>query len=240
MLVAIEGIDGAGKTHIARKLAPYLNDRGYDARYLNKSDISLGDDFADSRLGLLREIIWPERGEPAQDLLGTHFYLFLLASWFSAVGQVLHREQSSGDRVTVMDGSHYRVVAKAHCRARIELTQLFRLFAQAAEPDLVVLLEIDPHVSWRRRTAFKETEIGRWDGYCGDPCEAYCAYQSTIQQLLLHMARERGWLVVPQDENTRDTDIVDCIVHHVDNATYRGRGSPTRTSLQSKQRLLSR
>lgn len=239
MLVAIEGIDGAGKTHIARKLAPYLNDRGYDARYLNKSDISLGDDFADSRLGLLREIIWPERGEPAQDLLGTHFYLFLLASWFSAVGQVLHREQSSGDRVTVMDGSHYRVVAKAHCRARIDLTQLFRLFAQAAEPDLVVLLEIDPHVSWRRRTAFKETEIGRWDGYCGDPREAYCAYQSAIQQLLLHMARERGWLVVRQDETTRDTDIVDCIVHHVDNATYRGRGSPAGTSVPSKQRLLS-
>ncbi len=240
MLVAIEGIDGAGKTHIAQKLALKLSERGYNARYLNKSDIVFGDDFADSRLGLLRQIIWPEKGEPKQDLLGTHFYLFLLASWFSAVGKILRREQSSGRRVTVMDGSHYRVVAKAHCRARIDLSQLFGLFAQAAEPDLVVLLEIDPHVSWHRRTAFKETEIGRWDGYRGDPREAYCAYQSTIQQSLRHMARERGWVVIPQDETTRDTDIVECILHHVANATSRERGQSNQDFLVERAETVSR
>jgi len=98
MLIAIEGIDGAGKTYIARKLARHLNDRGYNGRYLNKSDIKFGDDFADGRLRLLKETIWPEHGEPKQDLLGTHFYLFLLASWFSAMGQVLRRDPLSGER----------------------------------------------------------------------------------------------------------------------------------------------
>jgi thymidylate kinase len=230
MLIAIEGIDGAGKTHIARKLARHLNDRGYNGRYLNKSDIKFGDDFADGRLRLLKETIWPEHGEPKQDLLGTHFYLFLLASWFSAMGQVLRRDPLSGERITVMDGSHHRVVAKAHCRARIELTQLFGYFAQAPEPDLVVLLEIDPQVSWYRRTVFKETEIGRWDGYGGDAREAYCAYQSTIQQLLHRMARERGWLVIPQGEVPRDTDIVERIFHQIANTTGRG-GQPVKDLL---------
>jgi thymidylate kinase len=215
MLIAIEGIDGAGKTHIARKLAHNLNDRGRLARYLNKSDIAFGDAFTDSRLRLLKEIIWPEQGEPKHDLLGTHFYLFLLASWFSAVGQALRREPRSGNHITVMDGSHFRVVAKAHCRAQIDPAELLGYFAQAAEPDLVVLLQIDPRLSWQRRTAFKETEMGRWDGYRGDPHEAYCTYQSTIQQLLRQMASERGWLVIPQDETTRDSDIVERIFAHI-------------------------
>jgi thymidylate kinase len=215
MLIAIEGIDGAGKTHIARKLAHNLRDGGYLARYLNKSDIEFGDAFTDSRLRLLKEIIWPEQGEPKIDLLGTHFYLFLLASWFSAVGQLLRREPRSGNLITVMDGSQFRVVAKAHCRAKIDRAQLLDYFDRAAEPDLVVLLEIEPHVSWHRRTVFKETEMGRWDGYRGDPRDAYCAYQTKIQNVLQEMACERGWLVVPQNEDTRDTDVVDCILQHI-------------------------
>lgn len=213
MLLAIEGIDGAGKTHIARKLAYELNERDYLARYLNKSDIAFGDPFTDSRLRLLREILWPQQGEPKIDLLGTHFYLFLLASWFSALGQFLRREV--GKHINVLDGSHFRVVAKAHCRARIEPAQLLRYFTQAAEPDLVVLLQVDPRLSWHRREAFKETEIGRWDGYRGDPREAYCAYQSEIQLFLTEMARERDWLIVRQTETTRDTDIVERIIQYI-------------------------
>lgn len=213
MLLAIEGIDGAGKTHIARELAYELSERGHLARYLNKSDISFGDSFTDSRLRLLRDILWPQQGEPRIDLLGTHFYLFLLASWFSALGQLLRREK--GNHITVLDGSHFRVIAKAYCRARIDPVQLLRYFNHAAEPDLVVLLEIDPRISWHRRSEFKETEIGRWDGYRGDPREAYCAYQSKIQQFLAEMARDRGWLVIRQEETTRDSEIVERIVQSI-------------------------
>lgn len=228
MLIAIEGIDGAGKTHIAHELAYELSEQGYLARYLNKSDISFGDSFTDSRLRLLREILWPQHGEPKIDLLGTHFYLFLLASWFSALGKLLRRE--GGNQITILDGSHFRVIAKAYCRARLDPVQLLRYFNQAAEPDLVVLLEIDPRISWKRRSEFKETEIGRWDGYRGDPREAYCAYQAKIQEFLAEMARKRGWLVIRQNETTRDSEIVERIVQSIIPTLASEENSPIRDS----------
>jgi thymidylate kinase len=211
MLIAIEGIDGAGKTHIAGLLAAALSELGHPAQALNKSDISFGDSFADSRLGLLREAIWPSRGEPKQDLLGTHFYLHLLAAWFSAIGRLLKGSRT----ISVMDGSQYRVIAKAHRRAGLSLDVLHGYFASAAEPDLVVLLAIDPKLSWTRRAQFKETELGRWDGLSGDPKRAYCAYQDSIQVLLMEMADARAWMVVLQDETTRDTAVVDAILQHL-------------------------
>ncbi|MGN7293454.1 hypothetical protein [Rhizobium sp. SAFR-030] len=211
MLIAIEGIDGAGKTHIAGRLARALSELGHPARALNKSDITFGDNFADSRLSLLKEVIWPQQGEPKQDLLGTYFYLHLLAAWFSAIGRMLKGSRT----ISVMDGSQYRVIAKAHRRAGLSLDVLRGYFAAAAEPDLVVLLSIDPKLSWTRRAQFKETELGRWDGLAGDPRSAYCAYQDSIQVLLMQMAEADGWMVVPQDETTRDTDVVDAILRHL-------------------------
>lgn len=219
MLIAIEGIDGAGKTHIARLLAEKLGRLGCPSCYLNKSDIAFGDEFADDRLHLLREILWPAGGEPSQDLLGTHFYLFMLAGWFSALNQTLRRQRAAAETITIMDGSHYRVIAKAHRRAGIPRDRLTEYFTSAAEPDLVVFLEIDPDVAWGRRATFKETEMGRWDGHRGNPRDNYCAYQSSIQTELSQFADERDWLTIRQDQDTVDTNVVDRILRHIDGWT---------------------
>ncbi|WP_298966701.1 hypothetical protein [uncultured Roseibium sp.] len=212
MLIAIEGIDGAGKTTVSDRLVSTLKQLGTPARACRKNDISFNNTFADSRLGHLRETIWPSEGEPDEDLLGTHFYLYLLAAWFSATSTRLAPFAGNDKEMVVIDGSHYRVMAKAHQRAGLPMEFLYRLFDHVVKPDLVILLDLDPAIAWRRRSVFRETEIGRWDGFDGPPETAFCRYQSRIRYLLCQFAEENDWFVIRQDWEMCADDIIDQIV----------------------------
>ncbi len=53
-----------------------------------------------------------------------------------------------------MDRSYFRVMAKAHLRIGLDLPWLHSLFAGALQPDLIILLDIDPALAWQRRSDF--------------------------------------------------------------------------------------
>jgi thymidylate kinase len=195
MIVAIEGIDGAGKSHVCKLLVNQLEARGVSGRLLERNSVKLDDEFSDRLLSNLRSIIWPGDPEPQSDPLGTHFYLYLLAAWFVALKKYVSLMPRG---VHVMDGSYFRVVAKAHLRGGLDINWLQSLFAASLQPDLVLLLDVDPAVAWKRRPSFKATELGRWDGFGTDPEEAFCMYQNAIRKVLLHFAAERGWVVISQ------------------------------------------
>jgi thymidylate kinase len=195
MLIAIEGIDGAGKTSTARLLQQRLAARDLRVHVLDRDTIRTGDAFIDSRLDGLRALLWPAQPEPASDPLGTHFYLYLLAAWFSALGNIAP-SLLSGHDVVVMDRSFFRVVAKAHVRGGLDVDWLLSLFAAALAPDLVVLLDVEPSIAWGRRAAFKATELGRWDGFSSDAENSFRAYQGAIRATLKRLAQGRNWLVV--------------------------------------------
>jgi thymidylate kinase len=196
LLVSVEGIDGAGKTHVSRLLAERLRARGLHVDVLDKHEARFGDTFADSRLDLLRAAIWPREPEPDEDVLGTHFSLFLLAAWLAALKRLVAAAAPCDVRIT--DGTYFRVVAKAHVRSSLAIDWLLSLFEDALEPDCIALLDIDPAQAWLRRPSFKATEVGRWDGFAGEPRQAFVSYQGKVRAVLLSFAEERGWAVVRQ------------------------------------------
>jgi thymidylate kinase len=210
MLVAIEGIDGAGKTHTSKLLFERLGARGLPVHLLEKDSVKFGDPFSDNRLDSLRAVIWPNEPEPASDPFGTHFYLFLLAAWFSSLKPLASILSKQYDFL-IMDRSYFRVIAKAHTRSGLDIPWLLSLFGEALTPDFVVLLDIDPALAWRRRTSFKATELGRWDGFLVEAEQAFCNYQNAIRQILLQIAEKRDWLVIRQTSSTTPLQVVDRI-----------------------------
>lgn len=200
MIVAVEGIDGSGKSLLARLLAERLSARGHEVTLIEKHSLALPADFAGRRMAELRGILWPGEPEPSADALGTEFYLFLLAAWFAGLDRMIGASRER--QILIADGSHYRVIAKAHLRGGLDIGWLEGLFARAPQPDVVLLLDIDPALAWRRRPAFKATEIGRWDGQASPPDVAFCSYQGRVRELLLTFARRHGWLVIGQDAAT--------------------------------------
>ena len=53
MIVAIEGIDGAGKSHLCHLLTKRLRQHGIRVRSFDKHTAKFGDDFAGRRIALM-------------------------------------------------------------------------------------------------------------------------------------------------------------------------------------------
>lgn len=141
-MVAVEGIDGAGKTLLCAALAERLRGHGLRVHLLDRRTLATEADFAGRRMAELRGVIWPAEAEPSDDALGTHVYLYLLAAWFVGLSRLTRGIVARHD-IVLTDGSFYRVVAKAHARAGLDRDWLFGLFAHALRPDRVLLLDLD-------------------------------------------------------------------------------------------------
>jgi thymidylate kinase len=144
--------------------------------------------------------------------MGTHYYLFLLAAWFAALETQLLKRSRLRDDVLIFDGWYYRVAVKAELRSQLSEEWIDTLFRNVDEPDMVVLLDIDPATAWRRRTSFSPSELGRWDGLIGDDRSNFCTYQGRIRERLLSLAGKKKWLVLRQTDHSTPETMVEEII----------------------------
>ncbi len=209
MIIAFEGIDGAGKTVTAKALCARVKQEGMQAQYVAKSSVEFDDPHVRAEMAKLRELIWqPAEREISNDVLGTHYYLYLNAAWYSAVERCGLR---TDEELMIVDGWYYRTIVKAYLRQGLDIGWLETLFQHVRTPSAVLLLDIDPALAWQRRKTFKPTELGRWDGFTGDDFAAFCGYQEKVRSELLRYSRVMGWPVIHQKEDMP----LECVIDRV-------------------------
>jgi thymidylate kinase len=196
VLIALEGIDGSGKSTLARELTEVLGARGEDVVFVDKKSVGEAPPPVAARGRALSELIWSD--EDPVDRFGTRYWMLLIAAWYCSLErfQPLLRQQ---ERLVIVDGWYYRNLVKARLREDLDQDWLDRLFDAAPRPDLVVFVDLPPEVAWVRGAAtFTALELGRWDGFDGEPRAAFCAYQSRVREELARISADQGWLrVVP-------------------------------------------
>lgn len=212
MILAFEGIDGAGKTATARALFARLKQEGMQVQYVAKSSVTFDDPYVKAEMTKLRGLIWPPAEcEPSSDVFGTHYYLYLIAAWYSAVERWRLSAWQASNELVIVDGWYYRTIVKAHLRQGLDISWLETLFKHVSAPTAVVLLDIEPALAWQRRSTFKSTELGRWDGFTGDDRAAFCAYQENVRTHLLRLSSAAGWKIVKQAEDLSLEHTIDLI-----------------------------
>ncbi|WP_328485572.1 dTMP kinase [Streptomyces zaomyceticus] len=229
MFIVIEGIDGSGKTTAARLVAQRLN--GAEFPFRGKSEIAADDEVTLARAGRLRDLIWASP-ESAGDTFGATHWILLIASWYAGLARLRQDLTSGHGGVTVMDGWYYRNIAKTLIREPLDPLWVESLFAPVPEPDLTALLDTPPEIAWQRREGFKDTELGRWDGFHGPPAESFHAYQSVVREHLRRMARERGWLVLSPDPTRSPEETADAVVSEFRARSARLPAAPAGPGLQ--------
>lgn len=146
MLIAIEGIDGAGKTTIARFLRDELEKRGYPVVLLKEP--------TDGEYG--RKIKEAEkRYEPEEELK-----LFLLDRKEDVDKNILPALRNG--KIVIMD--RYYISSMAYQGARgLDMDEIRRMNEEVApKPDLVIILDVSPQEGLKRvgrrgnRTIFEE------------------------------------------------------------------------------------
>lgn len=133
-LIAIEGIDGSGKSVIANELVKFLSSLGYDAILLKEP--------SDSIYGQkIRNAI--ERLPPEEELR-----LFILDREVDVKERILPALEKG--KIVVMDRYYYSNIAYQSARG-IDAEKIRKLNESIApKPDLVILLDLSPDTALKR------------------------------------------------------------------------------------------
>jgi dTMP kinase len=143
ILIAIEGIDGAGKTTQAKKLVEKLEKEGYPVIYLHEpTDGSYGH--------FIRQIVKGDMQATAEEELD-----FFLQDRYQDVEQNI-KPALTAKKIIVMDRYYFSSIAYQGARG-LDLENIEKQNKDIApEPDLLLILDVKPTVSlmriWRDRT----------------------------------------------------------------------------------------
>jgi len=186
-LIALEGIDGAGKSTVARALVRALRRRGLS--------VALRHEPSDPKLGSLAQNVSPEDAWTGAVYFTVDRYLAR-----PALEAALSRHD-----VIVTDRSFYSTLAyqgsALPARERVRLRELER--SASREPDRVILLDIEPSVALRR--------LGGRARHRG-PLEERRTLQR-VARAYRTLARDPRWLVLDAREPV--AELVRSAVDHV-------------------------
>lgn len=134
ILIAVEGIDGAGKTTIANHLKNYLSSFGYDCVILKEPS----DSIYGKRIKSLNSRISPEE----------ELELFILDREIDVRERILPALREG--KVVIMDRYYYSNIAYQSARGLNALEIKKRNERIAPKPDLVILLDLSPETAISR------------------------------------------------------------------------------------------
>lgn len=200
-LVCFEGLDGAGKTTIARSVVSALTAGGRAAALVERKDPECGAPELTGRMELLKALIW-EYGDAPIGELGDHHALYNMASWFSALDLRRVRPLLAAGVTVVVDNWYYKFLARFTLKKSMDEAHLRACFAHLTRPDLVVYLDVNPGVAVGRKDELGKGETGFFDGYGPPSRVTFVRYQEQVREVMRRLAREEGWCPIQVDDKT--------------------------------------
>jgi thymidylate kinase len=198
LFVAIEGIDGAGKTTAAEVAAEVLRSRGRRAVAVGRVDVAQCSGYVAGHLAALRQLIWGEPPDAPYLDLGDEHWLHLQAAWYAAFAQCVVMPAVGEGSIVLVDTWGYKFLAKLALRpsGRVSFAAAWSVFQAVLRPDVVVHLHADPAVAAARKPGFSASETGNREGAAELSAAAFAQYQRGVGLVLESFAGEGGWVCV--------------------------------------------
>ncbi|ANZ39763.1 hypothetical protein BBK82_30715 [Lentzea guizhouensis] len=202
VFIALEGIDGSGKSSTAAAVAARLRRRADVVRLVRHNAVEPDDPFVAEYLDGLRALQQMSLRGPYFRLGDPHWVL-IRASYYALVDRCVITPALERGHVVVADGWFHKFVARIAAggvRARGDFDrpdQILPLFAPVRRPDLVFLLDTPVATAAARRMAtVNPGELGPQNAGTSSPEKAFVSYQSAVRGHLLSMAVAGRWHVV--------------------------------------------
>jgi thymidylate kinase len=198
LFVAIEGIDGAGKTTAARVAAEALRSRGRPAVAVARGDAAGCSAYAATHMAALLDLIWGEPPDAPYLDLGDDHWGYLQAAWYSAFAHCVVLPAIAEGSIVLADTWGYKFLAKLAMRPaeRVSFDAARAVFEAIPQPDVVIHLHADPAVAAARKPAFSGSETGNREGVPELSAGAFAAYQRDLAEVLESFAGKGGWVCV--------------------------------------------
>lgn len=159
MLISLEGVDGVGKSTVARELAALLP----RALFLDRTHLKQWVEADEGRLlDMLQHAIWGG-WDFENDPIGWEFWFGLAKTWFLALSRVALPRIDRANEYVIVDGWIYRHIVKASLRSGIPVESLRAQAVAISEPQLVFLLDASDESLDRRPKRLTHQESGLWE-----------------------------------------------------------------------------
>lgn len=208
-LIAVAGIDGAGKSTLAASLHKALTGAGHEAILVGKHTTEVPDSDLSEYLDAVNAVVY--RRKPAVGpAAGEHYWLFALAAWYTLQEQLVIQPALRAGTHVVLDNSHHKILARYAAGDEVPTELTRQVFAHLHTPDLMLFLRITADEALRRKTAVTPLETGR----TGTADDAFLAYQRNVTAHLREQEACEGWAALevtdlsPQDVLDQSLDLL--------------------------------
>jgi len=189
MLIAVEGIDGSGKTTVVRFLIEELRKRGYDVVAFKEP--------TDSEYGRrIRQILKERRVSPEEEL-----ELFIKDREFDVQNNILPALKSG--KIVIMDRYYYSTIAYQGALG-LDVEMIRKLNEQFPKPDLVIILDVSPETALKRIKAKRRPD--RFEDL---------EYLRKVREIFLSL--KNNIVVVDAERNIEDVkrDVLKVVLEHL-------------------------
>jgi thymidylate kinase len=196
LLVALEGIDGAGKTTAAKTAAEMLRADGHAAIAADRASMAGVSGYVAGHMAGLRTLIWDEPPDAPYLELGDEHWVLLQAAWYSCFARCIVAPLLAAGNVVIADTWGYKFLAKLRLRPPEVMAARWApgIFATLRRPDLVVHLRADPARAAVRKLVLSGSETGSGDGRAQPSNADFEVYQRRLDEVLERFARDDGWV----------------------------------------------
>lgn len=200
-LIAVTGIDGAGKTTLAASLHAALGHSGHEAILVGKHTTEIpADTDLSEYAGRLNAVIY-RRKASVSTACGDYYWLFALAAWYSLQDRLIIQPALRAGTHVILDNSHHKILAR-YAISTVPTGLVRQVFAHLTLPDLTLLLQLPAGQALHRKQAFTSLETG----HTGSTAEAFTAYQDSVAAELRQLAADKAWVTI--DVAGKHPDIV--------------------------------
>lgn len=216
MIVAFEGIDGAGKTTTAPLVAAKLRKLGFKATFSAKRRPGVNDPFADEQLTALSDRLWGVPHDARLDALGTPHWIYLNAAYFAGTHHTLS-QQIAPREVVIFDNWINKFLVRICSSGAYALDDVVDVLRYVPQPDMVVLFDVSPALAAERKHSPSKLESGiLYNGRVN-----FVGFQNIVRDSLLYLARRYDWPVLAPGEMSPDElaeNVVELILKRLEDA----------------------
>lgn len=203
--VCFEGIDGSGKTTVAKLASELINDEyPGQAFLLEKKNISYESEYLTSIMADFKRVLWRAgTGNPVHEVTD-HGWLFLHAAWYTVLAENALPRKQGEHRFVIMDGWYYKIMSRFYAKKDFDKSLVDLVFSHLPKGDVVFFLDASPEQCIARKSEFTDAEIGANERMLGKPKDRFIDYQGEVYRAYTDISKSRGWNILDAASNNAE------------------------------------
>ncbi len=195
--MALEGIDGVGKSTIAKRISEEYK----DWFFVSRKSICQTNPLVQLEMETIASLMWKKDMGMHDHQICEKYYIFLHATWYTLLYKYVIEPELINGKNVIVDGWFYKFLAKiTNGNSKEDLLE--SLFHYIGTPDQVILLDEKPINAYQKKKVISAYEFGTHQGYTVNSVNSFISFQGGIKTNLMELSKRYEWETINVEQKT--------------------------------------